>query len=89
MILIAWTPGKVELLTPPAGSKPGDLVLVEGCTRNHHLPLISKEKIFQACGPYLWINSDKEACYKVGPKTVSSVGFGNQELISCNYKNVI
>ena len=34
MMMCASTPEKVGIMAPPAGSKPGDLVQVDGYTRN-------------------------------------------------------
>ena len=65
MVMCASTPEKVEILTPPAGSKPGDPVHVEGYPRNPDAQLNPKKKIFEACAPDLTVNGDKEACYKV------------------------
>jgi len=64
MVMCASTPEKVELLTPPAGSKPGDPVLVDGFTRNPDPQLNPKKKIFEACAPDLRVNAAKEATYK-------------------------
>jgi len=64
MVMCASTPEKVEILSPPAGSKPGDPVLVEGYTRNPDAQLNPKKKIFEACAPDLMVNGAKEACYK-------------------------
>jgi len=64
MVMCASTPEKVEILTPPKDSKPGDPVLVEGFTRNPDVQLNPKKKIFEACAPDLSVNSNKEACYK-------------------------
>ena len=68
--MCASTPEKVELLTPPAGAKPGDPVQVEGYNRNPDAQLNPKKKIFEACAPDLRVNSTKEATYKVGSKLV-------------------
>ena len=66
MVMCASTPEKVEILTPPPGSKPGDLVQVEGFSRSPDVQLNPKKKIFEACAPDLKVNSNKEATYKVG-----------------------
>ena len=65
MVMCASTPDKVEILTPPAGSKPGDPVLVQGYQRNPDTQLNPKKKIFEACAPDLAVNNLNEACYKV------------------------
>jgi len=64
MVMCASTPDKVEILSPPAGSKPGDPVHVEGYTRNPDAQLNPKKKIFEACAPDLKVNSSREATYK-------------------------
>jgi len=64
MVMCASTPEKVEILTPPPGSKPGDLVQVEGFSRSPDVQLNPKKKIFEACAPDLKVNSNKEATYK-------------------------
>jgi aminoacyl tRNA synthase complex-interacting multifunctional protein 1 len=71
MVMCASTPEKVEILSPPAGSKPGDPVLVEGYTRNPDAQLNPKKKIFEACAPDLMVNGAKEACYKVVIPTIA------------------
>ena len=65
MVMCASTPEAVEILSPPAGSKPGDPVLVDGYVRNPDAQLNPKKKIFEACAPDLSVNKNKEACYKV------------------------
>merc|ERR1712055_9914 len=51
MVMCASTPEKVEVLAPPPGSKPGDLVQVEGFSRAPDAQLNPKKKIFEACAP--------------------------------------
>ena len=63
--MCASTPEKVGLMAPPAGSKPGDLVQVDGYTRNPDAQLNPKKKIFEACAPDLTVNDAKQATYKV------------------------
>jgi aminoacyl tRNA synthase complex-interacting multifunctional protein 1 len=70
MVMCASTPEKVEILSPPAGSKPGDPVLVEGYTRNPDPQLNPKKKIWETCAPDLAVNANMEACYKVGPSRI-------------------
>ena len=65
MVMCASTPEKVEIMAPPAGSKPGDLVLVEGFARNPDAQLNPKKKIFEACAPDLKVDAKKQAVYKV------------------------
>ena len=79
--MCASTPEKVEILSPPAGSKPGDPVQVEGYTRNPDAQLNPKKKIFEACAPDLKVNGDKEACYKV--KEYHSLKLYHSPLVLC------
>ena len=65
MVMCASTPDKVEILAPPPGSKPGDLVLVNGFTRKPDDVLNPKKKIFESCAPDLKVNDLKQATYKV------------------------
>ena len=65
MVMCASTPDKVEILAPPPGSKPGDLVLVDGFTRKPDDILNPKKKIFETCAPDLKVNEVKQATYKV------------------------
>jgi len=71
MVMCASTPDKVEILTPPEGSAPGDLVQVEGFERKPDAQLNPKKKIFEACAPDLKVNADKVATYKGVPWTVN------------------
>lgn len=64
MVMCASTPDKVEILSPPADSKPGDLVTVEGFDRCADAQLNPKKKIFEAVAPDLKVNEAKEATYK-------------------------
>jgi len=47
----------VEILTPPEGSKPGDVVEVEGFLRKPDPLLNPKKKIFETCAPGWKLNS--------------------------------
>eukprot|EP00088_Acartia_fossae_P034184 TRINITY_DN35053_c0_g3_i1.p1 TRINITY_DN35053_c0_g3~~TRINITY_DN35053_c0_g3_i1.p1 ORF type:complete len:311 (-),score=76.91 TRINITY_DN35053_c0_g3_i1:42-944(-) len=82
MVMCASTPDKVEILSPPPGSKPGDLVQVEGFTRNPDAQLNPKKKIFEACAPDLSVNGDKEACYKGTKWTVNGQPVVSQTLVN-------
>ncbi|XP_016957489.1 aminoacyl tRNA synthase complex-interacting multifunctional protein 1 [Drosophila biarmipes] len=64
MVMCASTPDKVEVLSPPAGAVPGDLVHCEGYPRQPDAQLNPKKKIFEACAPDLKTNADLVACYK-------------------------
>jgi len=86
MVMCASTPEKVEILTPPAGSKPGDPVHVEGYPRNPDAQLNPKKKIFEACAPDLTVNGDKEACYKGIKWTVNGEVVKSQTLVNVQVK---
>ncbi|XP_014085748.1 aminoacyl tRNA synthase complex-interacting multifunctional protein 1 [Bactrocera oleae] len=64
MVMCASTPDKVEVLSPPSGAVPGDLVHCEGYTRQPDAQLNPKKKIFETCAPDLRTNDDLVACYK-------------------------
>ncbi|XP_017474377.1 PREDICTED: aminoacyl tRNA synthase complex-interacting multifunctional protein 1 [Rhagoletis zephyria] len=64
MVMCASTPDKVEVLSPPAGAVPGDLVHCEGYTRQPDTQLNQKKKIFETCAPDLRTNDQLIACYK-------------------------
>ncbi|KAK8378311.1 hypothetical protein O3P69_011064 [Scylla paramamosain] len=74
MVMCASTPEKVEILAPPEGSQPGDLVEFEGFTRHPDPVLNPKKKIFETCAPDLKTNADKVAVYKGVPFTVPGKG---------------
>merc|ERR1712055_762460 len=67
MVMCASTPDKVEILTPPEDSAPGDPVHVDGFERKPDAQLNPKKKIFEACAPDLKVNADKVATYKGVP----------------------
>ena len=73
MVMCASTPDKVEILAPPPGSKPGDLVLVDGFTRKPDDVLNPKKKIFESCAPDLKVNDVKQATYKVRYTEISFI----------------
>jgi len=74
MVMCASTPEKVEILCPPEGSQPGDLVEFEGYTRNPDNVLNPKKKIFETCAPDLKTDSNRVATYKGVPFTVPGKG---------------
>ncbi|KAH8277903.1 hypothetical protein KR018_009891 [Drosophila ironensis] len=84
MVMCASSPDKVEVLSPPAGSVPGDLVHCEGYNRQPDAQLNPKKKIFETCAPDLKTNDALVACYKGAPLYVP--GKGN--VISQSLKNV-
>merc|ERR1719347_1295342 len=64
MVMCASTPDKVEILAPPPGSKPGDVVEVAGFTRAPDAQLNPKKKIFEAVAPDLKVDPSLQATYK-------------------------
>jgi len=86
MVMCASTPDKVEILAPPAGSKPGDLVQVEGFNRNPDAQLNPKKKIFEACAPDLQVNDLKQATYKGILWTVNGQPVTSQTLVGVQIK---
>ncbi|BFG05339.1 aminoacyl tRNA synthase complex-interacting multifunctional protein 1 [Drosophila madeirensis] len=84
MVMCASTPDKVEVLSPPVGAVPGDLVHCEGYTRQPDAQLNPKKKVFETCAPDLMTNADLVACYKGSALHVP--GKGN--VVSQSLKNV-
>lgn len=74
MVMCASTPDKVEILAPPEGSQPGDVVECEGYPRNPDSILNPKKKIFETCAPDLRTDGSKVATYKGIPLKVSGKG---------------
>jgi aminoacyl tRNA synthase complex-interacting multifunctional protein 1 len=64
MVMCASTPEKVEILAPPAGSAPGDLVSCEGYPRVPDAVMNPKKKIFETVAPDLLTNDNLMATYK-------------------------
>nr|AEW46903.1 seminal fluid protein CSSFP053 [Chilo suppressalis] len=74
MVMCASSPEKVEVLIPPNGAIPGDLVTCEGYPRTPEVQLNPKKKIFETCAPDLKTNREKVACYKGSPLVVLGKG---------------
>ncbi|XP_043236314.1 aminoacyl tRNA synthase complex-interacting multifunctional protein 1-like [Amphibalanus amphitrite] len=64
MVMCASTPDKVEILSPPAGAQPGDLVTCEGFVRRADAQLNPKKKIFEQVAPDLKTDAEKRATYR-------------------------
>lgn len=86
MVMCASTPEKVEILSPPEDSKPGDLVFVEGFERNPDAQLNPKKKIFEACAPDLKVNDEKIATYRGIPWSVNGKPCKSQSLTNVQVK---
>lgn len=74
MVMCASSPDKVEILAPPAGSAPGDVIEVEGFTRRPDSVMNPKKKIFETVAPDLKTNDSKQATYKNVPWVVPGKG---------------
>lgn len=74
MVMCASSAEKVEVLVPPSGAIPGDLVECEGYPREPEAILNPKKKIFEACAPDLLTNNDRVACYKGCPLIIPGKG---------------
>uniref|UniRef100_A0A2M4CRU9 Putative trna-binding protein n=1 Tax=Anopheles darlingi TaxID=43151 RepID=A0A2M4CRU9_ANODA len=74
MVMCASTPDKVEILAPPEGAVPGDLVHVEGFPRVPDAVMNPKKKIFETVAPDLKTNGQLVACYKEGTFVVPGKG---------------
>ena len=86
MVMCASTPDKVEIMSPPPGSKPGDVVEVSGFPRAPDAQLNPKKKIFEAVAPDLMVNSTNQATYKGVIWTVNGSPVTSQTLTSVNIK---
>ncbi|CAG7834475.1 unnamed protein product [Allacma fusca] len=64
MVMCASSPDKVEVLNPPPGVAPGDVIEFDGYTRNPDPVMNPKKKIFETVAPDLKTNDKKEATYK-------------------------
>lgn len=74
MVMCASTPEKVEVLIPPNGAIPGDLVTCENYPREPEAQLNPKKRIFEACAPDLKTNNERVACYKGSPLQITGKG---------------
>uniref|UniRef100_T1PEE1 Putative tRNA binding protein n=1 Tax=Musca domestica TaxID=7370 RepID=T1PEE1_MUSDO len=84
MVMCASTPEKVEILSPPAGAVPGDLVHCEGYQRQPDAQMNPKKKIFETCAPDLKTNDALVACYKGAALHVPEKG----NIVAQTLKNV-
>jgi aminoacyl tRNA synthase complex-interacting multifunctional protein 1 len=84
MVMCASSPEKVEILSPPAGAVPGDLVHCEGYNRNPDAQLNPKKKIFETVAPDLMTNGELAACYKGALLIVPGKG----QILAQTLKNV-
>jgi len=82
MVMCASSPDKVEILTPPAGAAPGDLVEFPGFPRCPDAQLNPKKKIFEACAPDLMTAADRTAVYRDAVMTVPGKGTVTAETLA-------
>ncbi|XP_060525579.1 aminoacyl tRNA synthase complex-interacting multifunctional protein 1 [Cylas formicarius] len=74
MVMCASGENGVEVLAPPPGCRPGDLVTCEGFERRPDPVMNPKKKIFETVAPDLHTNDNLEACYKGVPLAVEGKG---------------
>lgn len=74
MVMCASTPEKVEIMSPPEGSVPGDLIVCEGYSRNPDPIMNPKKKIFETVAPDLMVNGDFVGTYKGAALIVEGKG---------------
>ncbi|CAL1295016.1 unnamed protein product [Larinioides sclopetarius] len=74
MVMCASTPEKVEVLTPPPGSAPGDRVICDQFPGVPDALLNPKKKIFEQVAPDLKTDDDCNATYKSAPLKVADKG---------------
>lgn len=74
MVMCASSPDKVEVLLPPNGATPGDMVSCQGYPREPEAQLNPKKKIFETCALDLKTNDDRVACYKGSPLEIPGKG---------------
>jgi aminoacyl tRNA synthase complex-interacting multifunctional protein 1 len=88
MVMCASTPEKVEIMAPPAGAVPGDLVSCEGFPRNPDQPFMNpKKKIFETVAPDLKVNAELVGTYKGAKLVVEGKGpIVSQTLSNVNIK---
>lgn len=75
MVMCASSLEKVELISPPPNSVPGDLVHCEGYNRNPDALLNPKKKIWEAVAPDVKTNDDLQVCFKGAPMYVKEKGY--------------
>jgi aminoacyl tRNA synthase complex-interacting multifunctional protein 1 len=88
MVMCASTPEKVEVMDPPPGAVPGDVVSCEGFTRSPDLPFMNpKKKVFETVAPDLKVNGDFVGTYKGAQLFVEGKGpIKSQTLKDVNIK---
>lgn len=87
MVMCASTPEKVEIMSPPDGAVPGDLISCEGFPRNPDPIMNPKKKIFETVAPDLKVNGEFVGTYKGSALVVEGKGaMKSQTLKNVNIK---
>lgn len=87
MVMCASTPDKVEIMSPPSGAVPGDLIICEGYPRNPDPIMNPKKKIFETVAPDLMVNGSLEGTFKGAKLVVEGKGsMKSQTLKNVNIK---
>lgn len=84
MVMCASSEQGVEVLIPPDGAQPGDLVTCQGYKRQPDAVMNPKKKIFETVAPDLHTNDELKACYKSKPLEVEGKGY----FVAKSLKNV-
>ncbi|XP_076256070.1 aaRS-interacting multifunctional protein 1 isoform X2 [Rhynchophorus ferrugineus] len=74
MVMCASSEKGVEVLVPPLGAEPGELVHCEGYSRQPDVVMNPKKKIFETVALHLHTNESLQACYKEVPLIVPGKG---------------
>ncbi|XP_037686334.1 aminoacyl tRNA synthase complex-interacting multifunctional protein 1 isoform X3 [Choloepus didactylus] len=74
MVMCASSPEKVEILTPPNGSLPGDRITFDAFPGEADKELNPKKKIWEQIQPDLYTNDECVATYKGAPFEVKGKG---------------
>jgi len=86
MVMCASSPDSCEILTPPADSKPGDMVTVEGFPGTPDAQLNPKKKVFEAVQPDFLVSEDGYALYKGVQWKINGKGVTSPSMRSCQIK---
>lgn len=86
MVMCASAPEKVEILDPPAGSKPGDKVTVEGFSGTPDQQLNPKKKVFEGIQPDFLVSPEGHALYKGVPWKINDQVITAPSMRGCGIK---
>ncbi|XP_066134872.1 aminoacyl tRNA synthase complex-interacting multifunctional protein 1 [Saccopteryx bilineata] len=82
MLMCASSPEKVEILTPPNGSVPGDRIIFDAFPGEPDKELNPKKKIWEQIQPDLYTNDECVATYKGAPFEVKGKGVCRAQTMS-------